>query len=64
LASLRKPFALDVGANIGILSLMQAKLGANVLAVEPIPSLAQLHRASTLLNRLNPITPSMPNLLT
>jgi FkbM family methyltransferase len=40
---------LDVGANIGFYSLLAAKLGRTVVAVEPmIDSIQRLHRASQL----------------
>jgi len=46
-------FALDVGANMGYISLVCARHGAQVCAFEPVPRLAQRIRANAALNHFS-----------
>ena len=44
---------VDVGANLGWFSLLSARMGCRVLALEPVPAIAALFMASAKLNNLS-----------
>src|ERR1051326_1038525 len=58
LASVCKPgdVLYDVGANVGIYSLIGARCGAKVFAFEPVPENIRLLRSHVDLNRLSDVT--------